>query len=83
MARILIVEDEARISAFVAKGLDADGTPRPSSRRGERLDLALSGDFDLAVLDINLPGLDGFTVLEQLARPAARCRSSCSPRGTR
>jgi len=67
VARILIVEDEARISAFVAKGLDADGFTTTVVADGvSGLDLALSGDFDLAVLDINLPGLDGFTVLEQL-----------------
>ena len=67
MARILIVEDEARISAFVAKGLDADGYTTTVVGDGvSGLDLALSGDFDLAVLDINLPGLDGFTVLEQM-----------------
>jgi len=67
VARILIVEDEARISAFVAKGLDADGHTTTVVADGvSGLDLALSGGFDLAILDINLPGLDGFTVLEQL-----------------
>ncbi|MCW2765860.1 MAG: response regulator receiver [Nocardioides sp.] len=67
MARILIVEDEARIASFVAKGLRADGhlaTVVGDGRAG--LDHALSGDFDLVVLDIGLPGMDGFEVLDQL-----------------
>ncbi|WP_028645047.1 response regulator transcription factor [Nocardioides sp. URHA0020] len=67
MARILIVEDEQRIAAFVAKGLRADGYLTTSVGDGHRgLDLALSGDFALVVLDIGLPGLDGFEVLDQL-----------------
>jgi DNA-binding response OmpR family regulator len=67
VARILIVEDEQRIAAFVAKGLRADGYLTMSVADGHAgLDLALSGDFDLVVLDIGLPGLDGFEVLDQL-----------------
>ena len=67
MARILIVEDEERIASFVAKGLRADGhlaTVVGDGREG--LDHALSGDFDLMVLDIGLPSLDGFEVLDRL-----------------
>ena len=67
MARVLIVEDEERIASFVAKGLRADGhltTVVGDGRNG--LDHALSGDFDLMVLDIGLPSLDGFDVLDQL-----------------
>ena len=67
VARILIVEDEQRIAAFVAKGLRADGHLTTSVGDGhDGLDQALSGDFDLVVLDIGLPGLDGFEVLDQL-----------------
>ncbi len=67
MANILIAEDEQRISAFIAKGLRADGHQAvvcPDGRRA--LDDALSGQYDLLILDIGLPGLDGFAVLEQL-----------------
>ena len=67
MARILIVEDEERIASFVAKGLAADGHRTTVVADGrEGLDHALSGDFDLMVLDIGLPGIDGFEVLDQL-----------------
>jgi DNA-binding response OmpR family regulator len=67
MARILIVEDEQRIASFVSKGLRADGHVTTSVADGHAgLDHALSGDFDLGVLDIGLPGLDGFDLLDQL-----------------
>ena len=73
MARILIVEDEQRIAAFVAKGLRADGYLTTSVADGhDGLEHALSGDFDLVVLDIGLPGLDGFSVLEQLRAQGSR-----------
>ncbi len=73
MARILIVEDEAKISSFIAKGLRADGhqtTVCGDGRSG--LDDALSGEFDLMVLDIGLPGLDGYEVLDQLRSQGSR-----------
>lgn len=67
MARILIVEDEERIASFIAKGLRAEGhLPTAVADGREGLDHALSGDFDLVVLDIGLPSLDGFEVLDQL-----------------
>ena len=73
MARILIVEDEERIASFVAKGLAADGhRPTTVTDGREGLDQALSGDFDLMVLDIGLPGLDGFEVLDQLRSQGSR-----------
>jgi len=66
--RILIVEDEERISSFVAKGLRAHGFTPTVVRDGVTgLDYAVSGEFDLVVLDIWLPGLDGFGVLERLS----------------
>lgn len=65
--RILIVEDEERISSFVAKGLKAHGfTPTVVGDGITGLDYAVSGEFDLVVLDIGLPGLDGFGVLARL-----------------
>jgi DNA-binding response OmpR family regulator len=67
VARILIVEDEERIASFLAKGLRSDGHLTTCVGDGHNgLDRALSGDFDLVVLDIGLPGIDGFEVLDQL-----------------
>ncbi|MCW2801400.1 MAG: DNA-binding response regulator [Aeromicrobium sp.] len=68
MSRILIVEDEARISSFVAKGLKAEGfTPTVVGDGITGLDYALTGEFDLMILDIGLPGLDGFDILARIS----------------
>jgi len=67
MNRVLIVEDEERISSFVAKGLKAEGfTPTVVADGITGLDYALTGEFDLMVLDIGLPGMDGFRILERV-----------------
>ena len=67
MARILIVEDEARIASFVSKGLRAEGHMTTCVADGHQgLDHALSGDYDLVILDIGLPGIGGFDLLDQL-----------------
>jgi two-component system, OmpR family, copper resistance phosphate regulon response regulator CusR len=67
MSRILVAEDEQRIASFVEKGLRANGfTPTVVPDGVSALGHALSGDFDLLVLDIGLPVMDGFTVLRRL-----------------
>ncbi|WP_152352540.1 response regulator transcription factor [Brachybacterium subflavum] len=73
MAVILIAEDEPRIAAFVEKGLRAAGLATTIVRTGpEALDQAAAGAFDLMVLDIGLPGMDGFSVLEALRGQGSR-----------
>ncbi|HEX6246655.1 MAG TPA: response regulator transcription factor [Nocardioidaceae bacterium] len=73
MARILIVEDEARIASFISKGLTADGYTTSVVGDGPTgLDFALSGDFDLVILDIGLPGMDGYAILEQMRAAGSR-----------
>ncbi|WNB87127.1 response regulator transcription factor [Cellulomonas sp. ATA003] len=67
MKRILIAEDEERIASFVAKGLRAGGfTPTVVGDGLDALDHASSGEFDLLILDVGLPRLDGFAVLARL-----------------
>jgi DNA-binding response OmpR family regulator len=73
MRRILIAEDEPRIAAFLEKGLRANGFTTTVTDDGrDALDLADSDDFDLLILDIGLPGEDGFTVLRELRRRGRR-----------
>jgi DNA-binding response OmpR family regulator len=65
--RILIAEDEPRIASFLEKGLRANGFTTTVTEDGrEALDLADSGQFDLLVLDLGLPVMDGFGVLREL-----------------
>ncbi len=67
MSTILIVEDEPRISTFIAKGLKAAGFASTATTSGiEAVTMAVHGDFDLVVLDIGLPDIDGFEVLERI-----------------
>ncbi len=67
MSRILIAEDEARIAVFVAKGLRAEGHVVTVVESGpEALESALSGNHDLVLLDVGLPGMDGFEVLRRI-----------------
>lgn len=73
MASILIADDEARIAGFIEKGLRAAGfATRVAPDGAEALDLALTGEFDLLVLDVNMPRMDGFAVLDQLRGSGSR-----------
>jgi two-component system copper resistance phosphate regulon response regulator CusR len=67
MNRILVAEDEPRIAAFLDKGLRANGFAVTVVDDGDdAFELAASGDFDLLILDVGLPGRDGFAVLRDL-----------------
>jgi two-component system copper resistance phosphate regulon response regulator CusR len=67
MSTILIAEDEERIALFVDKGLRAAGfTTRVATTGPDALAEAQGGGFDLVLLDIGLPGMDGFEVLRRL-----------------
>lgn len=65
--RILVIEDEARIQAFLARGLEAEGYTVVAAGDGRAgLDLATAARWDLVVLDLLLPGLNGLQVLREL-----------------
>jgi len=67
--RILIVEDEAKTAAYLSKGLTEHAYVVDVADNGiEGLHLATNGPYDLILLDVMLPGLDGWTVLEGIRR---------------
>ncbi len=67
--RALIVEDDRKIASFLTKGLKQAGWAVDQVRTGEDgLDLALSEPYDVAVIDVMLPGLDGLSLIEQLRK---------------
>jgi len=67
MSKILIIEDEPRIAAFLSRGLESAGYTTVIADDGaEGLERALADDIDLVLLDVGLPTMDGFEVLRQL-----------------
>ncbi len=67
--RVLVVEDDAKIASFVVNGLKQNGFAVDHARDGEAgLDLAGIVAYDAAVLDLNLPKLDGLSLLRLLRR---------------
>ena len=67
MKRVLIVEDEPRLASFLEKGLAANGFTPFSVHDGAVASLvARDEEFDLMILDLGLPGMDGFRVLEEV-----------------
>jgi DNA-binding response OmpR family regulator len=67
--RILVIEDEVRIQSFLARGLEAEGYTVVAAGDGrEGLDLATRARWDLVVLDLLLPELNGLQVLHELQR---------------
>ena len=65
--RMLVVEDEARIGAFLARAFAAEGFIVDVVADGEQgLARALTGSYELVILDLLLPGLDGLDVLRRL-----------------
>jgi len=67
VARILIVEDEPRIASFIEKGLRANGDTTVTVDDGAvAARLARDEDFDLMILDLGLPSMDGMDVLRHV-----------------
>lgn len=72
MSKILIAEDEPRISNFVMKGLRSAGYSTTVVATGpEAVSAAEGGSYDLLLLDVGLPGFDGFEVLRRVRSGSA------------
>ncbi|MBE9067113.1 response regulator transcription factor [Leptolyngbya cf. ectocarpi LEGE 11479] len=70
MVNILIAEDEARIATFIAKGLRKAGYTTQIATNGYEA-INLAAQCDLMLLDIGLPGVDGWAVLKELGAKAS------------
>jgi two-component system OmpR family response regulator len=67
VTRVLVVDDEPRIVSFVSRALTAEGFLVDGAHDGGRgLELAATGSYELVVLDLLLPNVDGMTVLQDL-----------------
>jgi two-component system copper resistance phosphate regulon response regulator CusR len=67
--RLLIVEDEPRLAAYLHKGLSENGHVVDLAHDGiDGRHLAVEGDYDLLVLDVMLPGVDGFGILSAVRK---------------
>ena len=67
MSRILVIDDDEELSALLAEYLRGEGFTVDLVHRGDDgLDRALSGEHDLVVLDVMLPGLNGLDVLRRI-----------------
>ncbi|MBB5869839.1 DNA-binding response OmpR family regulator [Allocatelliglobosispora scoriae] len=74
-ARLLLIEDDDRIARLIARTLSDEGYHLDRAATGPSgLDAALAGGFDLVILDLMLPGMDGTVVLQRLLeqRPEQR-----------
>ena len=67
LKQVLIIEDDTEISNVVAKNLESNGIKTKQVHNGLLgLELSKSGEFDLIILDIMLPGLDGISICRKL-----------------
>jgi two-component system OmpR family response regulator len=64
--RLLVVEDDKKIASFVSRGLKETGYLVDMAERGDdALQLALQNHYDVAIVDLMLPGLDGLSLIER------------------
>ncbi len=67
--KILLIEDDQRTASFILKGLKQEGFVVDHASDGEEgLRLALTQDYDAAIVDIMLPKLDGLTLIDKLRK---------------
>ena len=73
--RVLVVEDDPTIADFVARGLREAGFAVDVAADGDDgLELAQRASFDVAIVDVMLPRLDGLSLIERAAPRAASAR---------
>jgi two-component system OmpR family response regulator len=71
--RLLVVEDDVKIARMLARGLGEEGFAVDVAGQGSvGVDRLRSGQFDICILDVLLPDLDGFAVLETARREGVR-----------
>lgn len=71
--RLLVVEDEPKLAQYLVKGLGENGHVVDHAADGiEGRRLATGGDYDLVLLDVMLPGVDGFGVLQAMRQQGRR-----------
>ena len=71
--RVLMIEDDEQMAGFVRKGLKEEGFVVVHEADGEAgLHLALSEDFDAAIVDVMLPGMDGLAIIDEIRRQRRR-----------
>jgi two-component system, OmpR family, copper resistance phosphate regulon response regulator CusR len=67
--RVLLIEDETRLAEYVKQGLTENGYTVDIAKDGiDGKHLAIEGEYDIVLLDIMLPGIDGFGVLSALRK---------------
>lgn len=67
--KLLIIEDEAKVAQLLVKGFNEAGFEAETSSEGnEALNMALSKNYDLLIVDVMLPGRDGFSLVEELRK---------------
>jgi len=74
---ILVIEDEKKIASFIRRALEIEKYTVETADSGEEaLEKAEINDYDLIILDVMLPGLDGFEVCEKYSSDYADCQDS-------
>ena len=76
--RVLVAEDDRKLARLLAQGLRESGMVVDAVHRGDdALEAGRSGDYDAIVLDVMMPGLDGFEVCRGLRTAACGRRCCC------
>jgi DNA-binding response OmpR family regulator len=65
--RILVIEDEKKVAGFLKNGLKEEGYAVDDAFDGQTgFDMAIENEYDMIILDLMLPGLDGITLCKKL-----------------